>query len=116
MSLEWAASGGTANAQIDSAGIKRMQHAEGLCNLERTVMGQQDSTGTHADGRSLRRYPGNQHFRCGAGQGLHGVMFGDPIAGVAKPLGESSEIDGVVKGVCRSRSGGHWGLIYDGEI
>ena len=93
-----------------------MQHAERFGDLERAVMGQQDSTGADADGRSLRRNPGNQDLRRRAGQRLHGVMLGDPVAGVAQPLGQAGQIDGVVQGVCWSGTGRDRRLVNNGKL
>ena len=82
----------TAKAKVDAAGKQRGQRAEVLRHGERGVVGQHDPAGTHADRAGGRRDMADHHRRRGAGNAGHVVMFGQPKAMEAQPLGRARQI------------------------
>jgi hypothetical protein len=104
-----------AHGQVDSFSVETAQHTEGLGDFERAVMGQHHAAAADADSRGGRSDRGNQHLGAGAGEHGRSVMLGHPIAGVAKPLRDTREIDGVVEGVGARRPLRHRRLIQDAQ-
>ena len=82
-----------AEAKIDAVGIEVAQHRKRLRNLERAIMGQHDTA--RADTYPACRRPDcrEQHFRRTATQGPARMMFGHPIAVIAKILGATRRLD-----------------------
>ncbi len=57
------------------------------------MVGQHDPGGTDPDARGLRAQVGDQDLRCAAGQALHVVVLGDPVAAVARVLDRPGDVD-----------------------
>ncbi|MPN03759.1 hypothetical protein SDC9_150993 [bioreactor metagenome] len=89
--------GGTAQAEIDAAGVEGLECAELLCNHQRCVIGQHDAAGTDPDGGCGGCNVTNDHRSGCAGDTRHVVMLGQPVAVIAKVLGVTGEITGVAQ-------------------
>ena len=86
-----------AEPEIDAAGKERRQRAELLRHLQRRVVRQHDAAGADANGRRAGADMRDQHRGGGAGDARHVVMFGEPEAVVAPPLGVLREVERVAK-------------------
>src|SRR5262245_23839459 len=73
-----------ADAEVDAAGIERLQHAERFCNAKCAVVRQQDAAGAYADSSGLSAQACHQHFRAWIAERGDGVMLGEPVALVAE--------------------------------
>ena len=79
-------------------------------------MREHDAAGTYADaGLVSAPMRARMNLRRGGGEGLHGVMLGDPEAAEAKGFDMLGEGDGVVQGLRGRGAGGDRRLIEDGE-
>ena len=67
--------------------MQRLEHAELLRDHERGMVRKHDPARAEADGRRDRGGVGEEHRGRGAGDTGHVVVLGDPVAGVAEPLG-----------------------------
>ena len=103
--------GRAAQPQVDAAGEQRRQRAELLRDRQRCVVGQHDPARADPDRRGRRRDLADQHRGGGGRDAFHVVMFGDPVARVAQPLGVLRERDAVVE-----RLGGGAALDDGGEV
>ena len=88
-----------AEAEIDAAGIERLQGAELLGDDQRRVVGQHDAAGADADGRRAGGDMADHHRGRGAGDAGHVVVLGQPVAAVAQALGMPGEVEGVAQGL-----------------
>ncbi len=113
--FDGSAAGRAADAEIDAAGIERVQGAEGFGHLERRVVRQHDAARAEPDAGGFGADAGQHDLRRGAGEQLHGMVLGHPETGVAEGFDVLGERDGVAQGVGRRRAGGDGGLIEDGE-
>ena len=90
----------TAEPQINSAGIQRIQCSKLFSNDQGGMVGQHDAarTNTHRLG-CCRNVPDDNAGR-GAGNSAHAVMFGDPVAGEAKAFRMCGQISRVGQCIC----------------
>ncbi len=85
------------NAQINPPGMQRIKGSELFGNHQRRMVGQHHATRTDTDGFGARRHMGH-HDRCrGTGNAGHVVMFGQPIAMIAKLFGMLGKIKCIAK-------------------
>jgi len=87
----------TAKAQVDAAGIQRLQRAELFGDHQRRMVGQHHPAGTEADARGVGRQITDQHGGGGAGDAVHVVVFGDPETLEAEPFHVPRQRQGVVQ-------------------
>jgi len=85
--------GRAAEPEIDAAGKQRLEHLEAFSHHERRVVGQHDTAGTHPHALGRRRDLPDHDLGCGTRDRRQVVMFGDPIARVAKAVGEPREVE-----------------------
>ena len=57
------------------------------------MVGQHDAAGADADGLRAARDMGHNNGGRGAGDARHVVVFGEPIAPVAQPLGMAGKVE-----------------------
>jgi len=91
------AAGSSSQAEVDPAGIERLQRYELLGDHQRGVVGQHDSTGPNPDRGRAPGNVGNDHGRRGAGDPGQVVVLGDPVPMVTPPLGMASQVECVVE-------------------
>ncbi len=84
--VELAAAGRPADAEVDAAGVERLEDAEGLDDFEGAVVGQEDGAGADANRRGLGGDAGDHDLRRRAGEGSSGVVLGEPVAAIAARL------------------------------
>ena len=91
-----------AKAEIDTTGEQGVERAELFGDHQRIVIGQHDPARADADG--LRGVADmRQHDRCRpARDPFHAVMFGDPIAMIARLFGSARQQRGIGKGAGQS--------------
>ena len=70
----------TAQAQVDSAWMKRGKRAESLGDHQRRMVGQHDPAGSDSNFRGAGGHVTNNHGCGGAGDTGHVVMLGQPIS------------------------------------
>ncbi len=92
-SFHGTAAGSAADAEIDSAGIEGVEGAEDLRHLERGVVRQHDAAGADADSPGLRADASEHDLRRGAGQRVHGVVFGHPEAAITEGVNVAGKLD-----------------------
>ena len=93
------AAGGASYAEVDSAGEEGFLHAKDFGDFEGAVVRQHNAAAAHADGVGLGGDLADEDFGAGAGEVGDIVVFGDPKAAVAEPLGGAGEGDGFAEGV-----------------
>ena len=71
---------GTAETQVDAAGVERGEGAELLGNDERAVVGEHDAAGADANCRCRRGDVADEDGRRRAGDRVHVVVLGEPDA------------------------------------
>ena len=84
--------GRAAEAEVDAAGMQRLQQAEGLGDLERRVVGQHDPAGADAQMVGAAGDVADHDLGGAAGQAGGVVVFGEPEAVVAEAVGQHGEI------------------------
>ena len=89
--------GCASKAEIDSAREERLERPELFGDDERRVVGKHDAAGTDADRLRATGDVRDHHGGRGARNARHVVMFGEPEADVAEPLGMTREIEGVLE-------------------
>ncbi len=90
--------GGAAEAEVDAAGIERLERAELLGDHQRGMVGQHDAAGADADGRGAAGDVADDDRRGRAGDAAHVVVLGQPVAAIAQPLGVPGEVERVAEG------------------
>ena len=90
-----------ADAEVDAAGIERLQHAELLGHLERAVMAQHDPARADADMPGLGRHQRHHDLGRAAGEPGRSVVLGQPVAAIAEPIGMAGQLDGFKERVAR---------------
>ena len=104
-----------AETEIDPAGIQRLERAELLGDDERGVVRQHDPAGTDPDRRGAGcEVPRDDGRRC-AGDRLHVVVLGDPVALVAEALRVLGEVEAVAQRDPRCRPTRDRGEVEDRE-
>jgi hypothetical protein len=83
---------GTAEPEVDAAGIERVERAELLGDHERRVIGQHDAAGADADRARSLRDEADRDRRRRAGDRRHVVVLGEPEAAKAELLGVPREL------------------------
>ena len=84
---------GAADAEIDAAGIERIEHAELLGDFERAVMRQHHAAAADPHPLGDAAEPRDEDFRRGPGEAFRGMMLGDPIAVIAEPVAKLRQLD-----------------------
>jgi hypothetical protein len=103
-----------ADAEIDAARKQRLQGVEAFRHRERRMVGQHDATGADADARRRRRDLADHDVRRRTRHRRQAMMLGDPVAGVAEPVGKPGEIDAVAQCGRARPACGHRREIEDG--
>src|SRR6185436_6769058 len=81
-----AAAGRAADAEVDAAGIERFQHAEGLGDAKRAVVGEEHAARAYAQALRLSAQAREKDFRAGVGERGDRMVLGEPVAVVAELL------------------------------
>jgi hypothetical protein len=87
------------DAEIDAAGEEGFQHAEALRDLEGAVVREHHPAGAHADAGGTRGDLAHQHLGRGAREPAAAVMLGEPVAGIAEPVGVLGEDQRLLDGL-----------------
>ena len=90
-----------ADAEIDAAGVERLEHAEGLGHLERAVIGEHDAARADADRARLGTEARQQHLGCRAREGRKIVVLREPVTVIAERVRKPRKRQGL-----RDRLGG----------
>lgn len=88
-----------AKAQIDTAGIERLQHAELLGDLERRIMREHHAARSDADVRRFVRDARDHDLGRGTGEGGGVVMLREPEAMIPERVAMFREGDGFAQRV-----------------
>ena len=100
-----------ADAEVDAAGVQRLEHPELLGDHQWHVVGEHHAAGADADPFGLRRQRRREHRGGGARDPRHVVVLGDPVAVIAEALGRAREVDGA-----RQRLGVAGALADDRQV
>ena len=92
---ELVGAGRAAEAEVDAAGIERLERAELLGDHERRVVRQHDPARADADRRRAGGDVRDHDRGRGAGDAGHVVVLGEPEAPVAEPLGVLGQVERV---------------------
>jgi hypothetical protein len=90
------AAGRAADAEIDAAGVERLQHAESLGDAERAVVREQHAAGADAHAFRLRAKPRQQNLGTGIGERGDRVVLGEPVAVIAERFDAAREREGLL--------------------
>ena len=104
-----------AEAQVDAAGVERLECAELFGHGERGVVGEHHPAGADAQRGGGVGEVGDQHRRRRAGDAGHVVVFGHPVPGVAEALDVLGELDRVRQCLGGGRAGRHRSEIEHGQ-
>ena len=104
-----------AQTQIDPAGKQRLQHLEALGHDQRRMVREHHAAGADPDTARDRGDLPNHEVRRRARDRGEVVMFGQPVADIAKAVGMAREIDAVAQRRGGLGAGGDNGEIEDGE-
>jgi len=107
--------GGATEAEIDPAGVHRLEEFEGLGDAERRVVRQHDAAGANADALGAAGDVADHEFRAAAGEADEVVMLGIPRAVVAEAVGRLGEEDRVFDRLGGAASGGDGTQIKNGQ-
>ena len=94
-----AAEPGAAEAEVDAAGVQRVEDAELLDDRQRRVVAHLHGAGADPDALGGGGDEGDDQRRRRAGDARVEVVLGDPVAAVAGGLGAPGEVDGVGEGL-----------------
>ncbi|MNT20330.1 hypothetical protein D3C72_1556360 [compost metagenome] len=100
--------------QIDPIRIERGQGAKLLGDHQGGVIRQHDAAGTQPQGAGAAGQMTYQHRGGGTGDARHVVMFRQPVAVIAPPLGVLGQIQRAAKRLGRYRPFGDGHQIEDG--
>ena len=89
--------GRAAQAEIDAAGKQRLQHLEALGHHQRRMVRQHHPAGADADLAGHRRDLPDHEVGRGACDRREIMMFGQPVADIAKPIGMARQVDAVAQ-------------------
>jgi hypothetical protein len=107
--------GRAADAEVDPAGVERLQHAELLGDHQRHVVGQHDAAGADPQGGGRVGDVADQHRRRGARDAGHVVVLGHPEPVVPEAFGVLGQVG---RGAQRAGGGpavGHRGQVEHGQ-
>ena len=104
-----------ADAEIDAAGVERLEHAEGLGHLERAVIGEHDAARADADRAGLGTEPRQQHLGCRARESRKIVVLREPVAVIAERVREPREGQGLRDRLAGRAPGAHRRLIENAQ-
>ena len=104
-----------AETEIDAARKQRLQHLESLGDHQRRVVWQHHAARADAHMRRRRRDLADHDFGRGAGDVRKIVVFRDPVALVAEPVGKPRQIERIAQRRRARRSGGDGRQIEDGK-
>ena len=107
--------GRAAEAEVDAAREQRFEGAELLGDYQRCVVRQHDAAGADTDARGGAGHVGNHDCGGGAGDAGHVVVLGEPVTGVARPVGQLRQFARVAQGVGRRAAGGDGGEVEYGK-
>ena len=110
-----AAAGRAADAEVDAAGIERFQHAEGLGDAKRAVVGSSTPPVPDAQALRLRAQARQQHFGAGIGERGDGMVLGEPVAVIAELVGAPRERERLLDRPPRAEAADHRRLIEHRE-
>src|SRR3954469_4276435 len=85
------------NAEVDPIRIESVQSSENFGYFERAVMRKQHTARTDSYIRCLGADSRYQNFRSRTGQGIHGVMLGDPVTRIAEPVRQARQLKRVLQ-------------------
>ena len=102
---------GAPDAEVDPAGMERLQHAELLGHHQRHVVGQHHSAGADPHGRGRVGDVADQHGRRGTRDAGHVVVLGHPEPPVPEPFGVPGQVNGGVQGLRRGTAVRHRGEV-----
>ena len=91
-----------------------MEGAKGLGYLERRVVRKHDAARANTDLGGFSTNSRDHDLGRGAGEQLHGVVFGHPETAVAERLDVLSEVDGIAQCLRGRGAGGYGRLVEDG--
>src|SRR6266513_2266793 len=109
------ASRGAADAQVDAPGKERLQHAEGLGDLQGAVVLEHHAARAHTDPRRARGDLTDQDLGARAPEPRRRVVLGQPVAVVAEAVTQLGELERLVDRVRRCPATPHRRLIEDRE-
>ena len=107
--------GRAAEAEIDTAGKKRLQNLEALGHHQRGVVGQHHAAGADAQ---MRRNGGDlpdHDIGGGTGDRRQIMMLGHPVAQIAQGVGEPRQIERIAQGLGAGRAGRNGREVEDGK-
>ena len=104
-----------ADAQVDAAGVQRLQHAELFGDHQRGVVGQHHAAGPDPHRRRRGGEVRDQHRRGRAGDGGHVVVLGHPEPVVTQLLGTPGQRGRVAQRVTGGGPGGHGREVENGK-
>ena len=95
---------GAAEAEVEAAGMQRVEQPELLDGGQRGAVPELDRAGAEPDGGGRGGGQRQHHGRGGAGHAGVEVVLGEPVAAVAEPLGLPGEVDAVAQRLRRPRN------------
>ena len=101
--------------EIDAAGMECCERAELFGDDQRRVVGQHDATRADADGRGAGGDMADDDGGRGTRDARHVVMFGEPVAVVAEPLGVAGEVERVLQRLADGAAFRYGREIEDGK-
>jgi hypothetical protein len=107
--------GRAAEAEIDAAGIERLQHLEAFGHHQWGVVRQHHAAGSDAHVFCHRRDLPDHDVGVGTGDRRHVVVFGHPIAPEAQAIGVSRQIQRIAQGLGAGRAGRDRRKVEDGK-
>ena len=107
--------GRAADAEVDAAGVRGLQQRELLGDGQRRVVGQHHPARAQPELRRLRGQMRDQHRRAGGRHRGHVVVLGQPVAGVAEPVGGLRELRRRRQRIGRRLVGAHRDEIENGK-
>ena len=92
---------GSAEPEVDPAGIQGGERAELLGDHERRMVGQHDPTRADPDRRRPRGHVRDHDRRCGARDTRHVVVLREPVAVVSPAFSVTSKVEGILQRIGR---------------
>jgi hypothetical protein len=85
-------------AEVDAAGVQRLEHPELLGHLQRAVVLEHHPTRAHPQALGAGGDRPDEHFRTRAGQRRRGVVLGQPVAPIAEPVAQLGQLERLLHG------------------